>query len=474
MTSTHMCEKANEPHFLQDINLAATGDNGVARNALFADVMTSHCFRNNRPAIFRNAQLLTDPNNEACFDLTKLQQTLHLDNCVDLFGRSHVVPVTTTSESSECEATTASLGMTLEEYIKLAHSRNNTDHHHYLKDWHFVLEACEAQLLKEERPLEGNALYRLPGPLQLDWLNGYMLGALSSKSSSRESRSCWKQQASRAAMAPYPDLFGRRSERHPERPRSDFRFVYMGPCGTSTPRHKDVFGSFSWSFNVQGSKRWIFYQTDNDGHPALLHHAPPPNEVEHVIVQNPGDLIFVPSELDHVVFNEREDAPITDSNEGASQSPSTASDLVVSINQNWFNQYSIRRVVNLLCNEAISFHRTMDEDCRGAFRGDIDQCTSVESKRAGDGGSCPICSLWSPQSFWERDGWVIQVERVLESSGSWNLSSMFCVLHDVAITSREGREASSDDESSIQCLEAASWCLEKLRSTYDLLLLKDV
>ena len=39
----------------------------------------------------------------------------------------------------------------------------------------------------------------------------------------------------------------------------DYRFVYMGPKGTWTPFHADVFRSFSWSANICGRKRWIFF-----------------------------------------------------------------------------------------------------------------------------------------------------------------------------------------------------------------------
>ena len=38
----------------------------------------------------------------------------------------------------------------------------------------------------------------------------------------------------------------------------DYRFVYIGPKGSWTPFHSDVYGSFSWSANVVGKKHWIF------------------------------------------------------------------------------------------------------------------------------------------------------------------------------------------------------------------------
>jgi hypothetical protein len=37
---------------------------------------------------------------------------------------------------------------------------------------------------------------------------------------------------------------------------SDYRFVYLGPAGSSTPLHADVLRSHSWSANLAGRKRW--------------------------------------------------------------------------------------------------------------------------------------------------------------------------------------------------------------------------
>ena len=40
------------------------------------------------------------------------------------------------------------------------------------------------------------------------------------------------------------------------KPRNDYRFTYIGTTGTFTPLHRDVYGSYSWSSNVIGRKRW--------------------------------------------------------------------------------------------------------------------------------------------------------------------------------------------------------------------------
>lgn len=44
----------------------------------------------------------------------------------------------------------------------------------------------------------------------------------------------------------------------------DFRFVYLGIKGTSTPFHKDVYDSYSWSTNVVGKKLWTFWTPDDE------------------------------------------------------------------------------------------------------------------------------------------------------------------------------------------------------------------
>lgn len=40
---------------------------------------------------------------------------------------------------------------------------------------------------------------------------------------------------------------------------SDFRFTYLGPAGTYTPLHRDVYSSYSWSVNVAGRKMWWLF-----------------------------------------------------------------------------------------------------------------------------------------------------------------------------------------------------------------------
>lgn len=128
----------------------------------------------------------------------------------------------------------------------------------------------------------------------------------------------------------------------------DFRFVYAGPRGTWTPCHRDVYASFSWSVNVCGRKRWIFFPPrvadallDARGecvYDVLARDVDPKRwprfgeawaaRVE--CTQEPGDAVFVPSGWYHQVHN-LEDA--------------------LSVNHNWNNVFSVRAMWEALRSE---------------------------------------------------------------------------------------------------------------------------
>ena len=102
--------------------------------------------------------------------------------------------------------------MPLKEYVK--YWKSSRSELLYLKDWH----------LTKDHP--GLDFYQVPDYFKSDWLNEY-----------------WQDKD------------------------DDYKFVYLGPQGSWTPFHMDVFGSYSWSANVSGYKKWIFFapktQPDN-------------------------------------------------------------------------------------------------------------------------------------------------------------------------------------------------------------------
>lgn len=151
----------------------------------------------------------------------------------------------------------------------------------YVKDWHAQSSAKRA-------------FYDTPAPFVDDWMQAYSLA----------------------------------------RTDSDYRFVYVGERGTWTGLHgagtrpfksltddrsADVYGSYSWSTNVVGIKRWLLWPPDQTH---LLKHRVrdelpvDPRDVDPVefpsfasstpieILQQAGETIFVPSGWHHAVYNE--------------------------------------------------------------------------------------------------------------------------------------------------------------------------
>ena len=90
----------------------------------------------------------------------------------------------------------------------------------YLKDWHFVKE------VPQYKP------YQTPEYFSSDWLNEYLENSNQNHSVTQDFK------------------------------KSDYKFVYIGPKGSWTPFHSDVFGSYSWSANVVGEKEWIFFGSE--------------------------------------------------------------------------------------------------------------------------------------------------------------------------------------------------------------------
>ncbi len=118
----------------------------------------------------------------------------------------------------------------------------------------------------------------------------------------------------------------------------DYRFVYIGPKGSWTPFHADVFRSFSWSANICGQKRWIIFPPGEEENLKDLYgnlvydldstdlqdpkKFPNYNKVKKKfeVIQNSGEILFVPSGWHHQVYNTQD---------------------TISINHNWLNGCNI-------------------------------------------------------------------------------------------------------------------------------------
>lgn len=117
-----------------------------------------------------------------------------------------------------------------------------------------------------------------------------------------------------------------------------------------TPFHSDVFGSFSWSSNIYGRKRWLILKPQEELKlKDSLGNLPfsisvdllQENNVKYFdLVQNRDETLFVPSKWYHQVFN------IEDS---------------VSVNHNWFNGCNIKSISESLLEHFDSVEKEISD-----------------------------------------------------------------------------------------------------------------
>nr|XP_054767212.1 2-oxoglutarate and iron-dependent oxygenase JMJD4-like [Lytechinus pictus] len=158
----------------------------------------------------------------------------------------------------------------------------------------------------------------------------------------------------------------------------DYRFVYMGPKGSWTPFHVDVFRSYSWSANICGKKRWLFYPPgaednlrDTLGNLAYDLTSPEmddPKKYPHrhkvgeplEVIQEAGQVIFVPSGWHHQVFNLED---------------------TISINHNWLNGCNLDITWRFLQSELQAVKKSI-EDCKD-MEGWAEQCQLIMKASTG-------------------------------------------------------------------------------------------
>ena len=181
----------------------------------------------------------------------------------------------------------------------------------YLKDAHLVTESARRGL---------PAPYTTPAVFADDWLNAFYDAAMES--------------APLAAQV------------------SDYRFTYLGPPGTHTSRHADVLRSYSWSSNISGTKHWRLYP------PGLA-------EPMELLVQGPGETVFVPAGWEHEVLN-------------------VGAVPVLSVNHNWLCASSLDVTWRFLRDETLLATQCI-EDIRGCTPPDEFESLVARNTRANAG-----------------------------------------------------------------------------------------
>ncbi|KAI4464775.1 arginine demethylase and lysyl-hydroxylase jmjd [Holotrichia oblita] len=217
----------------------------------------------------------------------------HFSYLLEKYGNSHVTIYDCNKRHYNSQETRTSL---LQNYIN--NWNDMKEKLYYVKDWHLQNEFPE------------DKFYEVPVYFSSDWLNEFLC----------------------------------------ENKEDDYRFVYMGPVGTWTPFHADVFTSYSWSINICGQKKWILLPPGEenklkDGLGNL------PYNLERIslhdcnyfeIIQNTNEAIFVPSRWYHQVWNMKD---------------------TISINHNWINGCNINSVRQSLENHLVSVEKEI-EDCQ--------------------------------------------------------------------------------------------------------------
>ncbi|KAF8320329.1 Clavaminate synthase-like protein [Clavulina sp. PMI_390] len=234
----------------------------------------------------------------------------------------------------------------------------------YIKDWHLVRHSSDLSDPEDRSP------YDVPNLFQDDWLNNVP-----------------------------PD-------------RDDFRFCYAGVESSFTPLHRDVYTSYSWSTNVVGRKIWHFFP------PQVAHHLrrdpsyrrseivfdirdvdektfpswPEAKKHEIVIIQEPGETIFVPSGWYHQVIN------LTD---------------CISLNQNWCNSVNLPSLYSSM--------KEATEDVEAAIADVRSMLIQVHAT------SLDSADQTTPQDDW-RVEWHRQVNTLLKLDAGWGWEDFFRMI----------------------------------------------
>ena len=303
----------------------------------------------------------------------------NLQRLADLFGND-IVPVHVQARGGFTTNRPKKVEMTLAEYANWWESRTDDDSELlYLKDWKFAAVHGDYQA------------YECPKYFLNDWLNGAMGHA--------------------------------------------YKFVYLGPAGTTTRLHADVLWSFSWSTNVCGRKKWYLIPPQHTHllydcfgiHLASHLHADWENGLdvffpglakarEHVIevVQEAGETMFVPSGWHHTVEN---------------------LEPTLSINHNWLNGANIHWSWQKLRTELESLFAHSLEHCSL-------ECNNPNSRQDQSGDSAQIGDdlllLWYVLS--KKAQWAMASSTQSKDAATNDLIAIHPILKDIKQFVEQGKD----------------------------------
>ncbi|KAK4690040.1 hypothetical protein P7C73_g43, partial [Tremellales sp. Uapishka_1] len=319
----------------------------------YSDFLTKH-LQPNLPLLLSSTETSTWPSRS--FSLASLRK----------YG-AHVVPVANTlkRQYSEFERDERPLS----EVLDLWEKHDPRGDGLYVKDWHLMDEIerdggwvggvySPPECFRGMSNMERRISMALMSAQTDDWLNPPFL----------------ETPSKRAAHSP------------------DFRFTYLGPRDTFTPLHRDVYSSYSWSANVVGRKKWWIFPPDRldnvkrDGEFVFDVREMQDEGGGIVVIQEEGEVIFIPSGWYHQVLN---------------------LDFCISINHNFFSSPALPRVFESL-REA---QKRVEES--------IYDVKEMIIERLGSAGP------------WEKE-WVAEVQALLEMDAGWGWRGFWeCVLHNM-------------------------------------------
>lgn len=212
-------------------------------------------------------------------------------------------------------------------------------------------------------------------------------------------------------------------------PPDDYRFTYAGPRGTYTPLHRDVYGSYSWSSNIVGRKRWWLIPPE---HTDIVWTRPGGNEVVFdlreldetlwrgkvlQVVQEAGETIFVPSGWYHQVENLDF---VSGRHTITSKRLLTERLQCISINQNFASSHIMPTIYRNLLESQARVEEAIS-DVKALLRDHAVQ--SIDSSKTVDSDVQP----------WEFE-WLNQVQSLLEMDAGWGLRGFWgMVLHNLRV-----------------------------------------